>query len=203
MIISHRVNTIEKLKQIPECNGIEVDIRYNNYYDDLILSHNLFGEENLLLKSWLSFYKHKMLILNIKASQCEERCINYMKVYGIKEYYFLDSQIPDIVRLTKEGYGKHFIIRRSQYESFNINLYNNSSKYLWIDNFGDINYSLPFFDEELLYKELIYVSPELYKKNIHEVKLFKENLVNLYNNDLKDIHICTDLESEWTILNNV
>ncbi|MFX3627529.1 hypothetical protein ACD574_02725 [Campylobacter sp. LH-2024] len=89
---------------------------------------------------------------------------------GGYEYYFLDSQIPDILRISKKIKGK-FIIRVSDVETLNHKLIELSeSKYLWVDYSQYANFNIKEYANFItnLYNnidknlELIIVSPELY-----------------------------------------
>lgn len=89
---------------------------------------------------------------------------------GGYEYYFLDSQIPDILRISKNIKGK-FIIRVSDVETLNYKLIElTEPKYLWVDYSQFANFDIKEYAEFInnLYKnidknlELIIVSPELY-----------------------------------------
>ena len=89
---------------------------------------------------------------------------------GRYEYYFLDSQIPDILRISKDLKGK-FIIRVSDVETLNKKLIDISQpKYLWVDYSAFLNFNLKNYEYFILnlYKEIdkklipILVSPELY-----------------------------------------
>lgn len=89
---------------------------------------------------------------------------------GGYEYYFLDSQIPDILRISKNIKGK-FIIRVSDVETLNHKLLELSEpKYLWVDYSQFSNFNLKDYEQFIvtLYKNIdknlepIIVSPELY-----------------------------------------
>lgn len=89
---------------------------------------------------------------------------------GGYEYYFLDSQIPDILRISKNIKGK-FIIRVSDVETLNYKLIElTEPKYLWVDYSQFANFDIKEYAEFInnLYKnidknlEFIIVSPELY-----------------------------------------
>ncbi|MEK7266847.1 MAG: hypothetical protein AAB227_12200 [Pseudomonadota bacterium] len=63
ILISHRRNTIEQLRETPAHYGIEVDIRSQG--DRLIIHHDAFadGED---FERWIEHYHHRLLILNVK-----------------------------------------------------------------------------------------------------------------------------------------
>lgn len=96
-IIAHRVNTIEKLMEIPKDFGIELDVRY--HCNELVLNHDPFHhhEEPLpclfedLLKVWDN---SGTMILNIKTEGIEHHCIMLMAKYHIKDWFFLDLSMP-------------------------------------------------------------------------------------------------------------
>lgn len=195
MIIQHRINSIEELKSTNKDKGIEVDIRWSDKFNKLIITHDLPNRQYLFLEDYLNFYEHKLLILNIKSSLCEEPCIDLMEKFAIKNYYFLDSQIPDIVRHKKNG-RNNFIIRYSNFEYPSQSLLQDS-KYVWVDTFGS-----PYFDysyvTNLIYAgyELIFVSPELHKSDkidalVTSVKGFGfSNMIN----------VCTKISTKWDFL---
>lgn len=209
MIVVHRVNSIDFLKKVPSEYSLEIDIRYDPKVNDLVVSHDVDEPNKPLLKDWLKYYKHANLFLDIKESQCEDLCIEIMKEYSIDNWYFLDSQIPDIVRLSKKGYGDRFISRHSRFEVAHATLLNMTSKFVWIDDFGNED---SLFAPELLVhfnKELVYCSPELHGKTDRDyVKQYRKNLITMYK-DLNEtystltkhhtdyIHICTDYPTDW------
>ena len=63
--IIHRVNHIDQLKKIPYNYGLEVDIRSEN--NNLVLAHDL-HEPMQDFKDFLKFFKHELLVANIKES---------------------------------------------------------------------------------------------------------------------------------------
>ncbi|HED5352273.1 hypothetical protein C3I17_07940 [Campylobacter jejuni] len=173
MIFLHRQNNISgKVKNF----GIEIDLRRNE--QGLVLNHNLL-ESNIkypLFTEKLEFFKNIPIICNIKESNLEELIIDIFDNHGNNndgggyEYYFLDSQIPDILRISKKNKGK-FIIRVSDVETLNYKLIElTEPKYLWVDysqfDDFDIKEYAKFINN--LYKSIdkkvepIIVSPELY-----------------------------------------
>ena len=83
-IIAHRINTINKLKNLNIKVGVEVDIRSND--KDLVISHDPFSDY-INFKDWLSFYNHGTLILNVKENGLEEELIKTMKILKKKFFY--------------------------------------------------------------------------------------------------------------------
>ncbi|EDP3587672.1 hypothetical protein GU251_08645, partial [Campylobacter jejuni] len=115
------------------------------------------------------------IICNVKESGLEEKIIELLS--GDFEYYFLDSQIPDILRLSKNGYQGKFIIRISDVESYNEKLMDISKpKYVWVDYSQFSSFNIKDY-QEFIYNikpklgqvEPILVSPELYDRSYAEL----------------------------------
>ena len=86
ILISHRVNTTEKLRKVDFQFGVEIDIRSNN--NQLILHHDPF-EKGELFKEWLENYNHKILILNVKEEGLENRILTLLREKKINNFFFL------------------------------------------------------------------------------------------------------------------
>ncbi len=190
MIIEHRINTIGELKNVDKSNGIEVDIRYDSSVKDVVLTHDINFTHNNTLNDFLHYYNHALIIFNIKSSLCEEYCIRLMEKFNIKNYLFLDSQIPDIIKYAKLGYGDKFITRISKFETYNKNLVSLASKYIWVDTFGEADIS---FINQNDNHDYIFVSPELHKKD-ENIVILKEMIKQKFD----VYHVCTDFKNYWT-----
>ena len=106
-LISHRINTIKDLKNVDYSSGIEIDIRYHN--NDLILHHDPFHHQHNsiekfedLLAEYIKNYKGT-IILNIKTEGIELPCINLMKKYNYKNWFFLDLSMPYFVMYSNKA----------------------------------------------------------------------------------------------------
>ena len=79
--MSHRINTIKKLKKTPKFYGIEIDVR--DYKKKIILSHDPFrpGES---FYEFIKKYDHKFLILNVKSEGIESNILQILKKFKIK-----------------------------------------------------------------------------------------------------------------------
>lgn len=157
--ISHRINTLEQLKETPEIFGTEVDFRDRG--DRLILQHDPFqdGED---AEPFFAGYRHGTLILNIKSERIEWRILELIKKYNISDYFFLDSSFPMIVALMREGERK-IAVRYSEFEKMDTILdLKGKVDWVWIDGFEGFSLSR---DDFLALKEagfkLCLVSPEL------------------------------------------
>ena len=80
ILISHRRNLIEELKNTPRKYGVEIDIRTKG--EDLIINHDPY-KSGALLRDWLEFYDHSMLILNVKEDGLEEEILGLLKKINI------------------------------------------------------------------------------------------------------------------------
>lgn len=157
--ISHRINTIDELKNAPTDCGVEIDLRDNG--DRLILAHDPFkdGED---FEDYLKHYHHGTIILNIKSERIEHKVLELIRKYEIKDYFFLDSSFPMIYLLSKEG-EDNVALRYSEYEGLDTILnMKNRVKWVWVDCFS----RLPITSESFtLLKnngfKLCLVSPEL------------------------------------------
>lgn len=182
----HRINTTKELIEINNTYGIEIDLRENDK-GDIYLSHDPFtyGE---LLEDFLNYYNHSFIILNIKSEGIEYKITSLLKKFNIDNYFFLDSSLPMIYKLIKEGIN-NIAIRFSELESIETVLnFTNKVKWVWIDCFtknplNKENYRILKNNNF----NLCFVSPELQNQ---------ENKIGKYrdyfnNNDIKLDMICT------------
>lgn len=173
--ISHRINTIDELKNAPIDCGVEIDIRDNG--NRLILSHDPF-KQGIEFEDYLKYYNHGTMILNIKSERIEHRVLELIRKYQIKDYFFLDSSFPMIYLLTKEG-EDNIAIRYSEYEGLDTILnMKDLVKWVWVDCFS----RLPITSESYAILKnngfkLCLVSPELQgqPEKIDEYKAYLES----------------------------
>lgn len=212
MIFLHRQNDPEFML-IKDVDGIELDVR--SIGERLILTHNrikneqasIFASDVLFLEDQIQFLKDYTVIVNVKESGLEEQIADLFEYNNIK-YYFLDSQIPDIVRLSKkERFKGKFIIRVSPYEKINNDLLNHSkAEFIWVDwhNFEHfkildyIKYLKDIDSDEYLIKnniKKILVSPELY--GLQNINITKD-IIKVTNKELLNRYsVCTKIPDEW------
>ncbi|EBF6065486.1 hypothetical protein FIZ73_06865 [Campylobacter lari] len=194
MIFLHRQNNLE----FPiESYGIEIDLRYNGR---LVLNHDL--EKDFLYSYFeekIQFMKNIPIICNVKESGLEEKIIELLG--NNFEYYFLDSQIPDILRLSKNGYQGKFIIRISDVESYNKKLMDISKpKYVWIDYSQFSNFDIRDY-QEFIYSikpklgqvKPILVSPELYDLSYMDLVKPIQSILP------KGFSVCTKKPELWSM----
>jgi hypothetical protein len=162
-LIAHRKNTVHELKDTPTKYGIEMDLR--SWKDELIVTHDPFinGE---LFSTWIESYRHKTLILNVKAEGFEDRLLEIMKSKGITDYFFLDQSLPFLVKYANLGVHK-CAVRLSEYESIETVLnFAGKVDWVWVDCFT--KFPLSAGDAQRLKKagfKLCLVSPELQKRD--------------------------------------
>ena len=184
--INHRINTIEQLQKVPLQNGIELDIRYHN--NDLILHHDPFHHHETDLQKFDDFLKYwnhaGPMILNIKTEGIEHVCIDLMKKYQVKNWFFLGLSMPYFITYTKHaascdiaGFSiDNLAVYFSEYEPMEYALaFAGKAKWIWIDCFT----YLPI-DKKIYMKlkkagfKICLVSPELQKHPIAYIKDFRK-----------------------------
>jgi len=205
MIFLHRQNKFNDSKNFYDnVDGVEVDIRSS--INGLVLDHDrlhhnlnhypLFDEE--IEKFCLI---RKSIIFNIKESGVEEEIIDRMKDKDI-EWYFLDSQIPDILRLSKQypEISHKFIIRVSDVETMNEEFVRKiQPSFIWLDfssfdNYSSDEYVYLLFDtieqvNTMCQKtNIILVSPELYSLDYIDIAKY---ISNIFRKEFNSISVCT------------
>ena len=158
-IIAHRINTIDKLKNLNIKLGVEVDIRSND--KNLIICHDPFTDY-INFEEWLSFYNHGTLILNVKENGLEEELLKTLQDFKKENFFILDQAFPYIVNTINQG-EKRCAVRLSEYESINTVLaLKDKLSWVWIDFFTKFPIDLEIY--KILKKnkfKLCFVSPEL------------------------------------------
>lgn len=204
-IIVHRINSISQLGMIPKNFGIELDVRYHE--DELVLHHDPFShQKSPQPENFSEFLLHYNcegpLILNIKTEGIEEKCIELMNKFKIKNWFFLDLSMPCFVKYAKlaesgsiQGFGAdNLAVRFSEEEPIEYALnFSKKTKWVWVDCFT----KLPLDDDS--YKKLknagfkiCLVSPELQKHSLDRIQEFKTEL------DGKKIDaVCTKNPELW------
>ncbi len=186
--ISHRVNTVNDLKNTPVEFGVELDLR-DNIDGSIYINHDPFvvGEN---FEDYLREYKHGTMILNIKSERIEYKVLDLLKKYNIEKYFFLDSSFPMIKALTDQG-ELNIALRYSEYEGIDtIKLMSGRAKWVWVDCFN----SFPLEEDTYLklknmgYK-LCFVSPELQG----QPEKIEEYAGNIKKRNINFDAICTKL----------
>ena len=191
-IIAHRINTINKLKNLNINLGVEVDIRSNE--KNLIICHDPFSDY-IIFKDWLSFYNHGTLILNVKENGLEEELLKTMRDFKKENFFILDQSFPYLIDTIKNG-EKRCAIRLSEYESINTVLsLKGKLNWVWIDFFTKFPLDLEIY--KILKKhnfKLCIVSPELQGHTNLKCLDFK-NYIN--SNQMYFDAVCTKKIKFW------
>lgn len=177
MLVNHRVNDIEKLQKTPKNCGVEIDLR--PYKDRIILNHEPF-KDGVDFEEFLKHYNHKLLILNVKSEGIEQRVLDLVEKYYIKDYFFLDVTFPFMIKYINKGV-KRFAVRFSEFESINTCL-NLIGKVDWVfvDNLTKLPVENNSFKILGRFFKICIVSPELLKRQEIELtkNILKENPVD-------------------------
>lgn len=188
--VIHRVNTINKLRNIPEIYGCEIDIRADR--SNLILNHDPFkkGEK---LENFLDEYKNGTLVLNIKESGIEDKVLEEVRKREIKSYFLLDVEAPYLYKAIEKG-ERNISLRFSEYEPIeNTIVFDNKFDWLWID----VITRLPIdkYNIEIIkkYKTCLVCPSRWNKTNIKEIKNNLNSLNYLPNFVMTEI----DFVKEW------
>ncbi|MBU0630350.1 MAG: hypothetical protein KKC80_05460 [Candidatus Margulisbacteria bacterium] len=177
IIVRHQINTVAELQAIGPEFGIEIDIRNNDR--KLILHHDPWGEGEEL-DAFLSHYRHKLLILNVKTEGIEDRILELIKKYEIKDYFFLDVSFPFIVKMAGKGFVKN-AVRFSEYESLETCLaMKGKCDWVWVDCFSRLPLTPEIYVRLKEHFKICLVSPDLlgrpaqikeYRKMIGQMEL--------------------------------
>lgn len=189
----HRVNKSAHLKNIPESYGVEVDLR--QWGKEIIVEHDAFvqGES---FEEWLSYFRHNMVILNIKSEGIEMRAVRMLlETCPEAKYFLLDQSFPFMV---KSILGKSLVsgIRVSDIESFDqaIQL---SPKWIWLDcHFGDWSFlkvALPGAWQRGIHTCL--ASPDLHGRRVEQEMTQIKKILSETN--LKPSAVCTKNLTIW------
>jgi hypothetical protein len=138
--IQHRTNSIKDLILTDEKYGVEIDLR--NHGKDLIVVHDPFDDQEINFEQWLSEFKHKFLIINVKEEGLEPKIFELLSNFHIKNYFILDESIPYILKYSRMGV-PNFAIRVSEFEvcntaleiSKNLKGMNLNIDWIWADSF--------------------------------------------------------------------
>jgi hypothetical protein len=116
ILISHRINTIQELKETPKEHGVEIDIR--GYGGKMVLTHDPIKEEGKYdeLEEYLEHYNHKFIIFNLKEAGYEQRVIDLAKKHGIEDYFLLDVEFPYLYVATRTKGVRKIAVRYSEAE---------------------------------------------------------------------------------------
>lgn len=191
IIIKHRVNTVKKLKKINTNFGVEIDLRSKN--KDIYLHHDPFKKGELFSK-WIKYFRHKLIVLNVKEEGLEPKIINILKKNNIRNFFFHDQTFSSLL---KNMHKTKVSIRYSEFEDLKkIDKLFDSIKWVWIDNFNEMRIDKKFYSYLKKKKvKICIVSPELVKKS--RSKEIKKIISYLKKNRFKVDAVCTKKPNIW------
>lgn len=191
IIIKHRVNKINELKNTPIKYGVEIDLRSSN--KSIILHHDpyIVGEK---FTKWIKKFKHRFLVLNVKEEGLEDKIIKILKKNKISNFFFHDQTFSTLLKNKNKT---KVSIRYSEYEDLkNYNYLFKKIKWIWIDHFTKFPLKIDLY--KLLKKnnvKICIVSPELvsprYKNKIQSLQK------KLSKNKMKIDAVCTKFPEIW------
>jgi hypothetical protein len=195
LIIKHRVNRIKQLKQIPKEFGVEIDLRSNN--NSIYLNHDPY-KYGTKFEKWIKFFKHQLIVLNVKEEGLEKKIIKILKKNNIKSFFFHDQTFSSMLTSMKRTktsirYSEFEEIKRKEYIFKYI-------KWLWIDHFTQFTLDGNFY--KFLKKnkvKICLVSPELVNKKTAHQSIIKIKKILLKKNFTIDA-VCTKTPSRWSTL---
>lgn len=172
--IAHRINTLAELKQLPTRFGVEIDLR-DRLDGTVYIAHDPFtpGED---FETYLKYYRHGTMILNIKSERIEFKVLELVEKYGISKYFFLDSSFPMIHSLSNKG-EQNMALRYSEFEGVDtLKSMQGRVNWIWVDCFTHlpIDHAL-FLEFKKMGYDLCLVSPELQGRDA-DIEAYKAHL---------------------------
>ncbi|MEM9214756.1 MAG: phosphatidylinositol-specific phospholipase C/glycerophosphodiester phosphodiesterase family protein [Cyanobacteria bacterium P01_F01_bin.150] len=194
LIIHHRRNTLDLLKDTRPEWGVEIDIR--SYGDKLVVHHDPFVEA-IALEEWLMGYQHGLIILNVKEEGLEDRLLALMDKHNIQDFFFLDQSFPFLIKTARLGESR-CAVRVSEYESIETALtLAGMVQWIWVDVFT--RFPLTKQDYERLKDagfRLCLVSPELQS---HPPEMLQSLQLELTKQDMIMDAVCTKMPERWIL----
>lgn len=174
--IAHRINSIEELCKTPQTLGVELDLRENS--DTIIVTHDPFtrGES---FDEYLKFYKHNLLIVNIKCEGIASNVISILEQFKIKKFFLLGLGLPETISLVNSG-EKRIALRYSEFEKIDSLLTLKAKvEWVWVDCYHGFPLDQLSFSTLKKYFKICLASPELHGHPISWIEEFKEKLKSM------------------------
>jgi hypothetical protein len=191
IIIKHRINTIRNLNKTDKNFGVEIDLRSDK--KNIYLHHDPF-KKGVLFKKWIKYYKHKIMVLNVKEEGLEKSILKILKKYRIKNFFFHDQTFSTLLKNMSKT---KVSVRYSEFENLkNIKHLFKRIKWIWIDNFSVIRLEKKFYSYLKKKKvRICLVSPELVKKS--RVSEIKKIILYFKKNNFTIDAVCTKKPDLW------
>jgi hypothetical protein len=192
IIIRHRINTIDELKNIQSDHGVEIDLRSSG--QELILEHEPF-KNGVKLSKWLRSYNHKYLIINLKEDGLETKAIEILNDYGIQSFFFLDQSFPSLYKLSRIA-PEFCCARVSDFEPISSAM-SLKSGWIWFDSHsGDWDYlRKAWVSLDVKNIQTCLVSPELQRLDSNIELTILKNIIEEMSIEFDAV--CTKLPHIW------
>lgn len=204
IIIDHRRNSIEQIRETPFFFGAEIDLRSAG--NNIILAHDPFSE-GVLFSEWLQHFNHRFLIVNVKEEGMEKSILSLLQEHDVSDFFILDESFPFIRKWALTGLSK-FAVRVSEFEdketALNLAAWlgqqGKKIDWVWMDSFTG---AVPQLECVAALKaadlKTCFVSPELH--HIDEPDSWHER-VNEFIKSIKQVGImpdavCSKLPQAW------
>lgn len=141
--IKHRVNTLDELAVVQPAWGLELDVRAVATTPDLVrVAHDPWAE-GVSFAVWLEYAVRRgiggPLIINTKDDGLEGQCLKLLEFHGISDFFFLDTQLPTLVRWAIGSGERRFAVRCSVYEPIEaVELWAGKVDWVWVDCFAGV-----------------------------------------------------------------
>ncbi len=189
LVISHRVNTLQDLAGVPIDCGVEVDVR--DYDGRLRLTHDAFvpGED---LEPFLESYRHSHIIFNTKCDGLEADILKLASSYSIEDFFFLDTALPTLVKLSRQGIAKA-AVRFSEYEPLEFAMrFAGLVEWVWVDCFTQLPLDAKSYSTLKKHFKICIVSPELQGHGRSAIAGYRGML-----QAMPPDAVCTDYPNSW------
>ena len=194
--IIHRVNTIDQLGTCSPEFGVEMDL--HGYGDRLVVHHDAMcdGPD---LADWLSAFRHRFVIFNIKEEGIENAVRIAAAKVGLENYFFLDLSFPALIKMVRKG-ERRVAVRISEYEPIAGALtLANQAEWVWIDIFkGWFLSPMDYLSLRGAGFKLCLVSPELHGDGRGEKEIIEIRKI-MVANGFKIDAVCTKLPDLWEV----
>tara|TARA_B110000037_G_scaffold220829_1_gene289876 strand:+ start:7742 stop:8329 length:588 start_codon:yes stop_codon:yes gene_type:complete len=191
IIIKHRINRINQIKNTSTNYGVEIDLRSD--LKTIYLHHEPY-KKGVKFTQWIKEYNHKILVLNVKEEGLENKIIKVLKKNKISNFFFHDQTFSTLLKNRNKT---KVSIRYSEFEDLKNEVYLfKKIKWIWIDHFSKFPMNKKSYN---IFKKnnvkICVVSPELVNINLKKkIKYFKEYLKK---NKFKIDAVCTKFPELW------
>ncbi|HYX33210.1 MAG TPA: hypothetical protein VE954_08845 [Oligoflexus sp.] len=163
--IQHRINTLEQLEDLNPGFGAEIDLRSDPNSHEIYLHHDPFIK-GVSFNDWISLFAKRgirgPLILNTKEDGLEAELIVVCESHGIRNFFFLDTALPTLVKWACQKSERRFACRLSAYEPFEaLEKFKGKADWLWVDCFEGRPLPVTQLQAAKEHFKLCLVAPEL------------------------------------------